>query len=38
MIVLLFTDNKLTINELEELTIFFWENKSYNPNITIAES
>ena len=37
MITLLFTD-QFTIDELEELTLFFWENKNFNPYILIAEA
>lgn len=37
MVFLLFT-NKLTVDELEELTLFFWENRKVNPYILMAEA
>ena len=37
MITLLFT-GKFTLEELEELTLFFWENRNMNPYILMAEA
>jgi len=38
MITLQFIINDLTIEELEQMTILFWENRTANPNILMAEA
>ena len=38
MITLQFIINDLTVEELEQMTIFFWKNGTVNPNILMAEA
>ena len=38
MITLQFIIDDLTLEELQQMTIFFWENRIMNPNILMAES